>query len=185
MQNYKNIGELLTRAREEHRWSIAEVAAVLHIRPRYLQALEDGDISLIPGTAYAKGYLTRYASYLSLDRVEVLRRFDVAAEATEGVRFFMPHSFSHDKRIDLVTAMKFTALALLLLLLWALWIRPEQGSVPIVDIVPEKVMEPEPVKLSAEIVGRVACLQPQNTLYPPCYWPKATPEPSVMTIIQP
>ena len=185
MQTYKQLGELLTRAREERRWSIAEVSGALHIRKCYLQALEDGDVSLIPGKAYAKGYLTRYAGYLSLDRVEIVRRFDMVVEATDGARFFMPHSFSHDKRIDLATAVKFTALALLLLLVWALWIRPQNAEMSMVEAVPEKVMEPEPVKMSAETAERVACLQPQNGVYPPCYWLKATPEPSVMTVIQP
>ncbi|MDX2072862.1 MAG: helix-turn-helix domain-containing protein [Alphaproteobacteria bacterium] len=185
MQNYKNIGELLARAREERRMSIAEVASVLHIRPRYLQAMEAGDMAAIPGAAYAKGYLTRYASYLALDRVEILRRFELVAQENAGSHFFMPHSFSHEKRIDLSSALKCALAAALMLLVWAVWVRPDYGAISLVDPLPEKVMTPLPMRVSAPAPQKAPCFQAQIGLYPPCYWPFPKAEPSIMTIIKP
>lgn len=183
MQNYKDIGELLAHARQEQHLSIAEISSVLHIRPRYLVALENGDISLIPGFAYAKGYLTRYATYLSLDRVEILRRFDLVSQGNMTTHFFMPHHFSHDKRIDLATAIKCTAAAIILLLAWALWVGPSRDSLPIVDTIPEKIMATSPPPVLASTNEPIACLHIEPMFYPPCIWPAPTPAPSIMHIL--
>lgn len=185
MQNYQSIGELLARAREERQLSVSEVAGALHIRPRYITALEEGDIAQIPGLPYAKGYLTRYAAFLALDRVEILRRFDMVEASTNTPHFFMPHHFSHEKHIDFATALKCLGLALLLFCIWALWMRPEHGTQSLVDTVPEKVMEPEPVEAPPALKEMSPCLQAQTALYPPCFWPLPEAEPSVMKSIKP
>ncbi len=184
MQGYRDIGQILATAREERRLSIAEVAQALHIRPRYLVALEEGALEKLPGFPYAKGYLKRYAIYLSLDRVEMLRRFELVAQEAVATPLFMPHHFSLDKHIHLPLALLLAAAGFVVMMAWAWWFRPEHGSLSVVEPVPEKVMEP-PVAVSVRSFASVACLRPQNGLYPPCYWPLPEPEPSMMTIIKP
>lgn len=185
MQSYRHIGELLVRAREEYRLSISEISAALHIRPRYLVALEEGDLASLPGLSYARGYLTRYAAYLSLDRVEVLRRFDLVTQERALPHYFLPHSFSREKRVPPHILRQCLLLAALVFLLWALWLRPDHRLMSMVDPLPEPMMERPTVRLSAESIEKLSCLQPQKTLYPPCYWPIKTPEPSVMRVITP
>lgn len=67
MQSAQEIGEQLRRIREEKGLSPEQVQAETKIRLRYLQALESGDESVIPGEVYYKGFLRFYANHLGLD----------------------------------------------------------------------------------------------------------------------
>ncbi len=74
-------GSDLRAARERLGWPIDMVAAELRIRQQHLEALEAGRIDLLPGHAYAVGFLRTYAAALGLDPHEIVRRFK--AEAAE------------------------------------------------------------------------------------------------------
>jgi len=62
-------GEQLKSKREEQGLSIEQVSHVLHIRPRYLAALESNDWSVIPSEVQAKGFLRLYADFLKLSLI--------------------------------------------------------------------------------------------------------------------
>jgi cytoskeleton protein RodZ len=62
-------------ARERLGWALSDVAAMLRIRPAYLDALEAGRLNKLPGNVYALGFLRSYATALGLDAEEVARRF--------------------------------------------------------------------------------------------------------------
>ena len=72
-------GAELREARERLGWDLGEVAAALRIKIAYLQAIEDGRISALPGNAYALGFLRTYATTLGLDPDAVSRRFRAEA----------------------------------------------------------------------------------------------------------
>jgi cytoskeleton protein RodZ len=74
-------GADLRAARERLGWALPDVAAMLRIRPSYLDALEGGRLNNLPGNVYAVGFLRTYATALGLDVEEVARRF--RAEAGE------------------------------------------------------------------------------------------------------
>ena len=74
-------GADLRAARERVGWSLEEFAGTLRIRVQYLEALEAGCISELPGNAYALGYLRTYARALGLDPNETARRFKAEAAA--------------------------------------------------------------------------------------------------------
>ncbi|MGE5559507.1 MAG: helix-turn-helix domain-containing protein [Chloroflexota bacterium] len=67
MQSATEVGNLLRRTREEKGLSPDQVQAETKIRLRYLEALESGDESIIPGEVYYKGFLRFYANHLGLD----------------------------------------------------------------------------------------------------------------------
>ncbi|HEY1935340.1 MAG TPA: RodZ domain-containing protein [Acetobacteraceae bacterium] len=69
----------LRAARERLGWSIEMVADGLRIRRPHLEALEAGRIDLLPGNAYAVGFLRTYAAALGLDPDEIGRRFKAEA----------------------------------------------------------------------------------------------------------
>ncbi len=71
----------LRAARERLGWPIEAISAALCIRLPHLEALELGRIDLLPGNAYAVGFLRTYARALGLDPDEIARRFK--AEASE------------------------------------------------------------------------------------------------------
>jgi cytoskeleton protein RodZ len=53
----------------------------LNIRLCHLESLEEGRIALLPGNAYAVGYVRSYARALGLDSEEMVRRFKAEAAA--------------------------------------------------------------------------------------------------------
>ena len=69
------VGAELRAARLRLGWALPDVAARLRIRLPFLQAIEDGRISDLPGNVYAVGFLRSYATTLGLDASEVARRF--------------------------------------------------------------------------------------------------------------
>ena len=67
----KDIGNFLRERREAKGISLTEVEKDLKIRKKYLQALEEGNIDLIPGKTYIVGYLRNYSKYLDIDEENV------------------------------------------------------------------------------------------------------------------
>ncbi len=63
--------------------SIGAVQQELHIRERYLEALEHDDFDQFPGNVYARGFLRSYARYLGLDAEALLERMPKQAEPPE------------------------------------------------------------------------------------------------------
>lgn len=70
-----DIGYMLREARSKKNVSILEVADALHIKPAFLQALEDEDYSALPGPAYITGFLRNYAAYLGLHPDDVVQEY--------------------------------------------------------------------------------------------------------------
>lgn len=62
-----SIGEELRRARMRKGLTLLDVETVLHIRMAYLEAIEEGNFSIIPGHVYTKGFIRNYAEYVGLD----------------------------------------------------------------------------------------------------------------------
>ncbi len=84
-------GADLRTARERLGWSLEDIAAGLHIRLCHLEALEEGRITLLPGNAYAVGYVRSYARALGLDAEEMVRRFkNEAAEVGRRTELLFP-----------------------------------------------------------------------------------------------
>ena len=84
-------GADLQAARERLGWSLDLVAHRLRIRLPHLEALERGDISSLPGNAYALAFVRTYAGALGLDPEEMVRRFRTeAAEVSRGPQLRFP-----------------------------------------------------------------------------------------------
>lgn len=66
------IGETLRDTRIAKGISLEQAEEDTKIRKRYLQALEEGDYSILPGMVYAKGFLRNYANYLGLNQDEIM-----------------------------------------------------------------------------------------------------------------
>ncbi|MGC9394069.1 MAG: helix-turn-helix domain-containing protein [Anaerolineae bacterium] len=70
------LGLWLRRTRETRQISLDDAEKALRIRRRYLQALEMGDYTALPGEIQARGFLRNYARYLNLPVEEALARYD-------------------------------------------------------------------------------------------------------------
>jgi cytoskeleton protein RodZ len=68
----ESLGQKLRETREQHNFSLEQVARDTHISKQYLEALEKEQFSTIPGETYIIGFLRNYAEYLSLNPEEVV-----------------------------------------------------------------------------------------------------------------
>ncbi|MBL4907405.1 MAG: DUF4115 domain-containing protein [Sneathiella sp.] len=69
------VGERLRFARESKSYSLHEMADTLRLRPRQIQALEDGDYDNLPGQAFVIGFLRSYANALGLDAIAIVELY--------------------------------------------------------------------------------------------------------------
>ncbi|MEP6656168.1 MAG: RodZ family helix-turn-helix domain-containing protein [Betaproteobacteria bacterium] len=67
-----NAGEMLRGAREGAGLSLEAVSQQLKLAPRQVRALEDGDLALLPGRTFVRGFARNYARVLGLDPQAVL-----------------------------------------------------------------------------------------------------------------
>jgi cytoskeleton protein RodZ len=79
------VGALLRASRQRVGEELRDVASMLRIRYPYLEAIEEGRYSSLPGQTYAIGFVRAYAEHLGLDSEEVVRRYK-AEIASRGAR---------------------------------------------------------------------------------------------------
>src|SRR5690606_28427932 len=73
---------MLREAREAQGLSLEEVEAQTRIRVKFLEALEEADLSLLPSALHAKGFLRSYAQFLRLDVRTIIAQFNAATGAS-------------------------------------------------------------------------------------------------------
>jgi hypothetical protein len=77
------IGSSLRDARSRRGLELSQIERDTRIRPRYLQALEDERFDLLPGEAYAKGFLRTYADFLGLEGERFVDEYNSRFPASE------------------------------------------------------------------------------------------------------
>jgi cytoskeleton protein RodZ len=94
------VGRELRDAREALGISISEMAATLRIRAVYIEALEEGRFSDLPGRPYALGFARSLATHLGLDPDAIaLRLRDEVMGTATTVELVFPES-TEDKRLS-------------------------------------------------------------------------------------
>jgi hypothetical protein len=78
------IGEVLKRARTRQQIDIGKVERETKIRTKYLRALESEEWEVLPGPAYAKGFLRTYAQFLGLDGDALVDEYRRTVETPRG-----------------------------------------------------------------------------------------------------
>ncbi len=74
------LGAQLRETRLGLGWELPDLAASLRIRREYLEAIEAGRMSDLPGTTYALGFVRIYASALGLSGEQMAARFRAESE---------------------------------------------------------------------------------------------------------
>lgn len=83
---FADVGGTLMRQRELLGLSLEDVEKHTHLRQRYLQALEAGNLSGLPSPVQGRGMLNNYASFLGLDPEPLLLRFAQGLQAQLAAR---------------------------------------------------------------------------------------------------
>ena len=66
------IGEILKEARIEQGYTLDDLQQTTKIQKRYLQAIENGNVDILPGRFYARAFVKQYADIVGLDGEELL-----------------------------------------------------------------------------------------------------------------
>jgi hypothetical protein len=90
-----DVGPYLRGLREHYKLSEQDVSARLHIRAKYIQAIEAGDIDQLPGKVYARGHIASYAEFLGVDPDQTTEKF-LGTEAPKKQEFFVPEPMRMD-----------------------------------------------------------------------------------------
>ncbi|MCJ7491089.1 MAG: helix-turn-helix domain-containing protein, partial [Dehalococcoidia bacterium] len=70
------IGTTLREARVRRKLTLQQVEEDTKIRVKYLQAMENEDFDVMPGSTYVKGFLRTYSTYLGIDPRIVLDEYN-------------------------------------------------------------------------------------------------------------
>lgn len=85
------LGAMMREMRENLGHELDAVARDLRIRLVYLEAIESGRLSDLPGNAYVSGFLRSYSDFLGLEGEEIVRRFKKAgAEISNQPQLHLP-----------------------------------------------------------------------------------------------
>ena len=72
---HADVGQLLKQTRIGLGQTVEDVCQLLRIRKIYVEAIENGEYSLLPNGPYGIGFVKAYAEHLGLDGSEIARRF--------------------------------------------------------------------------------------------------------------
>jgi len=154
-ERYEGVGHSLKVVRERRSLALTDVSARLRIRRPYLEAIEEGRFSELPGAVYVSGFLRQYAEFLGLDPDQVLKSYQAENDGTVHHRpvlnFPMPRPEERTPRLWLVVG------ALVLAgIVYALWYRHQEAlrmGQDLIQAVPSRLADlvpsPQPIAPAA------------------------------------
>jgi cytoskeleton protein RodZ len=72
----RSVGEILQQARLAQKLELADVATRLKIKPKYLTAIEENDLSELPGVFFYRSFVQQYARALDIDSASIDAELD-------------------------------------------------------------------------------------------------------------
>lgn len=85
-----DVGPYLRSLREHYKLSVADVAARLHIRAKYIEAIEQARYDLLPSKVYGRGYVASYAEFLGIDPQHTANKIFGEEIAPKPEQYFIP-----------------------------------------------------------------------------------------------
>ena len=104
-------GESLRKERILRGITLEEISQHTKVHLRFLEAIENDDLSVLPAKAFAKGFLRSYARMVGLDEEFVITNFE------HYHRSMQPQAYSEDPQKDLANGSRHRVIFLTLLLI--------------------------------------------------------------------
>jgi cytoskeleton protein RodZ len=133
-------GTRLKAGREAKALTPAEVAAKLKLTARQVQALEEEDLSHLPGEVFVRGFVRNYARLVDVDADELIAPVDVQASVSETITAPSAGVSFSSSGVRRWLMLPLLALAAFLVLVTALYHWLRKG---------EEALVPEPVPATA------------------------------------
>lgn len=135
-----DIGPYFRSLREHYGLSEHDVSARLHIRVRYIQAIEESDVSQLPGKVYARGYISTYAEFLGIDPEQAVERLLGTETKEKPEEYFVPEPARLDSGLQQKLRLGLIALVVVGIF-YALFSGPDTEDDSTVVPVPESLVE--------------------------------------------
>jgi cytoskeletal protein RodZ len=166
-----SLGQELKRERELRGISLREIADSTRISLRFLQALEEDRLDVIPGAFFVRAILRSYARSIGIDEHQVLNKYQEVYTFEEQLQYGeslepprpgpKPLSRLFIRKSIWITALALAVIGLGLVLLYIFFLAPEnkppvsaKPSQPVAQIeVPKRYPPLEPLPLVEEIKG--------------------------------
>lgn len=129
------VGEILRRTRMHYGQSLFQIEGVLRIRASQLEALEEGDVSKLPGRVYAIGFVRSYSEYLGLDgdkMVHLFKEQSVGRKVKPDLSFPVAASESKVPNLFVIGGSVFGVLVLLGFLSFVFFPQSGKNEIPVV-----------------------------------------------------
>jgi Helix-turn-helix domain len=162
-----DIGKELKKTRTDLDISIQVAAKETNILAHYLEALEKGDWSPLPGEVYARGYLKKYSEYLDLDSAGIMAKISNPAPVHQPVR--KNYVSEHKQPINLIPLFIAGALLIAALLLAFLFKNTDdtEERESLVQAMPQSLQDYKSTNTGP--FYRYSCLEELSTDYS-CYF---------------
>jgi len=132
------VGEILRHARLHYGQSLADIESGLRIRASQIEAIEAGRLDMLPGRAYAIGFVRSYAEYLGLDGAQMVQLFkEQSVGPAEKPELHFPLPASESKLPALWIVLGSLLLAVMVVVVWAVANNGDRTAVAEIPPVPE------------------------------------------------
>ena len=95
-----SLGNRLQLARKRQNITVEQASKALKIRVEFLHALENGNYSKLPSSAYAQGFVGNYAEFLGLSKEETIAMFRREFDE-KNVYNVLPHGVTHTEEFTI------------------------------------------------------------------------------------
>lgn len=145
------VGEILRKGREHYGQSLQQVEASLRIRAIQLHAIEEGRVDLLPGKAYALGFVRSYSEYLGLDGDKMVQLYKAQTLGKIKPDLNFPVAASESKLPAFWVAGGLAFLAIILIGIWAFYAQEDRSEVENILTVSEAIPDSPPQ--SSDLIG--------------------------------
>jgi cytoskeletal protein RodZ len=138
-----DLGELLRKARDQRGLTLDDIQETTKIRKRYLEAIESGDHTVLPGPFYVRAFVKNYSEAVGLDPDEVLRLYQHEVPAAPVEQISEPLVVRSPRRVKSQSSerlgkigfsvMMWSFLILIVVVIWVYAINRDTGDTNKVD----------------------------------------------------
>ena len=158
----QTVGDILRAEREKQGISVKDVEKATSIRALYIQAIEDGNYSIMPGEVYLKGFIRNYANFLGLQGQELVDIYRQSLPAETPVN--EPEKIEKYRRppVKRNWGKLLTSIVILLLIIaaawfaWAFWSQQPEKPKPQTQQQPQSQVAPAPAPAPAPVTPPAA-----------------------------
>lgn len=95
----KSLGEQLKLARKSKSKSLEDISRDTKISKQYLEALEEDNYGVLPGSTYVRGFLSNYARCVGLDSKAVVKQYNKLATLSELLEIGTPGNTAQNTKL--------------------------------------------------------------------------------------